>query len=531
MSFNIERSSALEVTLLELHVSGLGSFELSSVSIHMQVNGECIASCVPVAGKDTIKGESAQVNLLSSITPDMRCRIYMRLGNNGNMGDNKSLLFEGRLAANTLEVLSNPYNSTASVQIQLRHIAYADLGGVEIATRTYYVFADDTNAFDVSEWGKWCTTTRYNTQEWDEGRFAVYIKKLVTALFNWYTGGGTNNIQINEILKAVPCVLNWEAAGLPSTDGGIQLELQDLVERTFQGAMGSKASLLSFMSSLCHYCLFNIIPTSNAIVITPKLNVTRFTDQDIYLNKKKLISVIIPYQALRMPVEKVCLNHEVGYRYTPQDGENGNYNYMDGNMGWIDHFRWPPIDGGGALLVDVPPILSKIYDSSAQSGDSLNIPVALNKGGKASTVVNSAGLKPYMVPMDLDRRVGTIAARLVWSQLAFSNRSIIVNIIPHWIFSPDFHSKVGQVYEEGTPWGLLGKTVKVKAPYSLAESEDSEDIPYIGYVNSMDLSASVEGAGLSVTATITNVRTTVEDQWAFAPTDNPLYDNIDAQPV
>ena len=320
-----------------------------------------------------------------------------------------------------------------------------------------------------------------------------------------------------------------QALGITNKFGGLKNSLNDIVQRTFEGAMGSKASLLSFVSTLANFCLFNFVPTSNAIVITPKLNVTRFTDQDIYIDKKKIVSVILPYQPLRIPVEKVCLNYQATNSYHKPDGQTPQDNNL--NSDWYDHFRWPPIEGGGAVLVDMPPILANISDASVSAGDSAAQPSALNRGGKPGSTVNSAGLKPYMTPADLDRRVGTIAARLMWSKLAFNNRAINIGLIPHWLFSPDFYSRLGQVYEEGTPWGLLGNTVMMRAPYSLAESQNSDDIPYIGYVNTMALDISVPDARFTAQIGLTNVRTTVEDQWAFAPTDNPLYDNIDAQPV
>jgi len=529
MSFNIDKSSALEVKLLELHVSGLGSFELSRVSINMNVNGESTATCEPVPGKDTIKNQQSHINRLSAITPDMRCRVYMKLGNNGNLAPYRSMLFEGRLAGDTIQVLSNPLGSSAQVHINLRHITTADLGGVSVAERTYYHDGAQNIPFRITNYTPYYTTQQFRNTTLDEGRLALYIKQLVNALFLWYTNGGTNSINVNNILKAVPCKVRQDLEMMENGKGGIIWGMESVIDRTFQGAMGSKATLLSVMSTLCNYCLFNLIPTSNALVITPNLNVSRWNDDDVFLSRKRLVNVTIPFTSQRIPIEKVCLNYFAGVRYYSDGGED--VTDPNRNKDWASKYRWPPIDGGGAVLVDPPPILRDVVDVSLSAGSQLLPPRPLSKGGRATNSVNSAGAQAYRYPWDLDTRIGTIAAKLEWSRLAFSQRTLSVGIMPHWIFSPSFAEALGSVYEEGTPWGLLGKTVKLRAPYSIIDSNKSDDIAYIGYVNGMQLDVSVPDARLTTHAVLSNVRTETEDRWAFPTADNPLYDDTEQQPV
>ena len=298
---------------------------------------------------------------------------------------------------------------------------------------------------------------------------------------------------------------------------------------TVNGAAASKATLLSILSTLGSFAMLTLVPTTKTYVITPKLDISRWTeDTGVHIPRSVMTEVDCPTAMQRFPIEVVGLNKRFGSKFFKQDGGN---QVVSGVMDWGDTFIYPKLPSStGVLVVDPPPILANLINCASSRATVTIPPVPVNNGG-VGVLRNSIGATPLMPDKNAPAYLGSVAVRLMWSKLAYAHRTARISVLPHWVFSKGFDSDVHALYENGVPWSIIGKDVRFRMPYD-PDGVGDADVMYVGYVKGMSLQASVEGPSLGVTLSLTNVRTEAEDRkFALPSQSNPLYVNVDGKPV
>jgi hypothetical protein len=461
----------------------------------------------------------------------------MRVKNNGQNSWGQALIFKGRLVSSNLELANNPLGSSAGITLTLRHLPEADLMGVSICQRSYYdynaeraIFRLDNNLPGTG------MSTAFLTQELKDGKFAVYLKQLAAALVKWYMNNSTE-VDINAIIKAVPCTVRQSILTNALMTRGKALSLVpegfvQSVKLAFEGATAAKATLMSVLSSLSSYALLSLVPNLRSIVITPSMEVSKWTkDTGIYLDRKWIQGVSNPSSPLRFPIERVTLNRKFIMSWSGADISDTSESKLFSNG---EYYTYPETNEGSVLIVDPPPILAGVICCTSQTKTKGQLPTPLDKGGTKDRNVNSLGSKPLNINPRGVYDIARQTAILMWSKYAYAHHSAVISVLPHWIFNSDVYTNDTHAkYDIGSVWSAINKTIKFKMPYtSVGYGQSDNDIAYVGYVKGMSMSASVEEAQINCTLNVTNVRTAYEDQQFALPLDaNPLYDNTTANPV
>ena len=539
MSFEtyIGKNAAFKVTNLYMKTKGAGTVPLSHVAIQMQVNGPNTCVVEPCFGRDGLNNKTVNPSFLEKLTPGDTCSVFMTVKKSGSIGAAEPLLFQGRVIGSELRVNNNPLGSSAGISISLRHLPESDLMGVSIGQRSYYKAGAEMKIFRIDK--KISThsiDTNFINNSLLEKKVAVYLKDLCTALVDWYMGDN-KSIDISAILKAIPCVVKPEVARLIEQATGenspqnIAQAFSKAVKTTFDGAIASKATLMSVLSTLSTFGMLSLVPLLKSIVITPTLEISQWTkDTGIYLDRKWIQGISNPSTPLRFPVERVSLNRKFAALYGSQDVRLWSPSKL---FSQNTRYAYPETGEGSVLLVDPPPILTGLVNCCAHVRSEGTTPKPIDKGGSKDTNQNSVGSKPLevndVVFSDLARR----ATRLMWSKLAYVHHSSNISVIPHWVFGDSYSSDIHATYDKYSVWSAINKNIKFKMPFTSVGYGDSDhDITYVGYVKGMSMDISVEHASVATTLNVTNVRTAYEDQQFALPIDaNPLYDNTTANPV
>lgn len=536
MTFSVSKRAALSVKELTLEGPGISGLPLKAVTMSMGIDTPCVCTCEPVIGYDRLNGKKADPKVIEKLDPTKRYSIRLNIRSSGDIGGNKSTMFVGRPMGSGMNMATNPLGSSVQSSITLQHVAHSDLGGVAIGQRSYYRYFDHIIDFRMnpnseSNMGNIMLDNKHLAQHY----IAWYLKDLCDALAKWYMNNGWGTgIDVGSILKAVPCVVKESITsvvtrGDKGSVNSVAGCFRRAVETAFNGAAARKASLMSILSTLSSFGMLTLVPTSRTLVITPRLDVCRWSKKTGVTAHRSDVTTVDSVTTIgRLPVEVVALNKRFGASYLVTDGANPN---IHGLTSWGSNFIYPRKKTNmGVLIVDPPAIISGLLDTAANIATVGEALPSIYEGGYGTTR-NTSGATPLLVASGMTKRLGDAAAQLMWCKFAFANRSATLSLLPHWVFSKSFDSDVHAQYETGEPWSLLGKELKFTMPYD-TDGGSSKDVTYIGYVKGMTVMAHVEGPALSVTANLTNVRTEEEDA-LFAPyvEANPLYDNIDAKPV
>lgn len=539
MSFEtyIGKNAAFKVTDLYLQVTGIGKIPVSRFQMSMQVNGPNTCVIMPCIGRDRLNRKTVNPNIIEKISPKDVCSLYMNVKTSGSVSGRESLIFQGRLTASDLAISNNPLGSKAGINLSLRHLPEADLMGVSIAQRSYYVSDADYKIFRINKQYNGVTDdTAFRTPELMSGQFAVYLKQLCDALVKWYMNNN-GEVDIQSILRAVPCYVSPEILKQmkntvnSGSNASVPEGFAKTVKFAFDGAVASKATLMSILASLSSFAMLSLVPTLRTLIITPTMEIARWTkDTGIYLSRKWIQGVDNPSNPLRFPIERVSLNRKFVQAWLGQDIEIAQPSHLFNQQAY---YSYPETGVGSVLLVDPPPILSGVINTCSHTRSILDIPKPLDKGGSSNTNVNSAGGVPMIVDHNFLTDVAKRTARLMWSKLAYAHHSSSISVIPHWIFSDSYAKDIHATYDKNSIWSVINKNIKFKMPFTSTGYGDSDnDIAYVGYVKGMSMEASVEDAHIGCTLNVTNVRTAYEDQQFALPLDaNPLYDNTTANPV
>lgn len=528
-SFYISKNAALSVRAMTLVVEGMGSIPLRSIDITMGIDNACVCMAKPVVGRDPISRKNADPDFLEKLDPSMKCGVYM------SFGTGKSLLFTGRPTGTDLSMGTNPYSSSMATSIMIQHIAQADLSSCSIGQRSYYKDLDGSIRPFIMDGAAdgYLIEQRFQNDTLAKARIAVYLKELCTELARWYMNGG-DQIQPSALLKAVPCVIRDSVLKAVNVSGNkgesVSESFSKAVLTTFEGAVASKASLFSILSTLASFAMLTLIPTTDSYVISPRLDVSRWTKADgVSIPRAWLTSITSTSTSRRFPIDAVCINRKWGSNYLRSDsGTVGGTGLSD----WGTKYMYPEEGADtGVLIVDPPPILAGVLDNSCVISDKGTPPKTIDEGGRGGSA-NSAGGSVDEPDPNAETLLSKAAARLMWSKLAFAHHSANLELLPHWVFGKDFVDEIPKPYDGNSPWSLIGRNVFFKLPYSTDGSSYARNVPYVGYVKGMTLRASVDGPVLSVTANVANVRTAVEDEKFALPSEaNPLYENTDDEPV
>lgn len=539
MSFEtfIGKEAAFKVTDLFLQIGDVGSIPVSSFNISMQVNGPNVCNVIPCFGQDRLNRRTVNPNFIERISPKDDCSLYMRVKNNGKNSWGQSLIFKGRLISSNLELSNSPLGSNAGITLTLRHASEADLMGVSICQRSYYDYDAEFNIFKIdNNINGLGMSTAFKTQELEDGKFAVYLKQLATALVRWYMNNN-GEVDVNAILKAVPCTIRETLLTNALMTRGKATTLipegfMNSVKLAFEGATASKATLMSVISSLSSYALLSLVPTLRALVISPSMEVAKWTrSTGIYLDRKWIQGVSNPSNPLRFPIERVTLNRKFIMTWSGADIQDTSPSKLFSNG---EYYTYPETGEGSVLIVDPPPILSGVICCTSQTKTKGQLPTPIDKGGAKKKDVNSLGSEPLNINPRGVYDIARQTAILMWSKLAYAHHSAVISVLPHWVFNSDVYTNDTHAkYDIGSVWSAINKTIMFKMPYtSVGYGQSDNDIAYVGYVKGMSMSASVETAQLGCTLNVTNVRTAYEDQQFALPIDaNPLYDNTTANPV
>ena len=538
MSFTVGKKASISVQSIKLKVKGMKDLPLASVSISMGIDTPCTCTCVPITGRDRLKGKKSDPDFLEKLDPSMKCEVSLDILSKGDIGSNKKEIFVGRPMASEMLMSTNPFGSRLNTTVMLQHIAQSDLSGVAIGQRSYYrvlpyakvkQFRLDPNGHSA------LAQEKFTNKHLLENKIAVYLKDLCISLADWYMNNSkTKGIDVVSLLKAIPCVIRPEIVSVmtPGTNYAkysASGSFTRAVIMTVNGAAASKATLLSVLSTLSSFAMLTLIPTTNAYVISPKLDISRWTKETgVHIPRSVMTEVDCPTAMQRFPVEVVGLNKRFGSKFYKQEGGS---QIVSGVMDWGDTFIYPKLPTTtGVLLVDPPPILANLINCSSSRAAVTLPPVRINDGG-TGLLRNSVGATPLTPDKNAPALLGSVSARLMWSKLAYAHRTARIHVLPHWVFSKDFDNELHASYETGVPWSLIGKDVRFRMPYD-PDGVGDADVMYVGYVKGMTLQASVEGPSLDVTLSLTNVRTEAEDKnFALPSQSNPLYVNVNGKPV
>lgn len=536
MTFVVSKKAAISVKEMYLSGPGISKIPLKSMTINMGIDIPCTCTCTPIIGRDRLNGKSSDPKFIEKLDQTKKYTANLNIRNIGSIGGNQTRLFVGRVMSTGMGMSTDPFGSNIEENIVLHHVAQSDLSGVSIGQRSYFQQLDHIVDFRINPNSNTCYGNAMFTNTHLKKKFiALYLKDLCTGLVNWYmnNGGGKMDIDIPSILKAVPCYVKQSISGVVTRSNGNSVDSVSgafgrAVRAAFEGAAAQKANLLSILSTLASFGMLTLVPTSDALVITPKLDVARWSSSTgASISRGDVTSINCPTTLSRLPIEVVCLNKRLGAAYFNSDGANQT---IHGVTSWGSNFRYPEkLTNAGVLIVDPPAIISGILDGAANIATVSTPGRPIGEGGYGMTR-NNAGAEPVIMSKDAPKLLGKAAAQLMWQKLAFAHRAASISLLPHWVFDESFDSEVHAAFETGVPWSLLGKELKFRLPYN-TNKESSKDVTYIGYVKGLTLTADVEQPSLSVVASLTNVRTEKEDE-LFAPYNsaNPLYDNIDAKP-
>jgi hypothetical protein len=461
----------------------------------------------------------------------------MRVKKSGSVGTAEPLLFQGRIIGSDLRVNNNPINSSAGISISLRHLPEADLMGVSIGQRSYYKAGAEMKIFHVNpKVSSYSIDTNFINDSLLSKKIAVYLKDLCIALVDWYMGDN-KSVDIPAILKAIPCVVKPDVARLIEQATGenspqnIAQAYSRAVKATFDGAVASKATLMSILSSLASFGMLSLVPLLRSIVITPTLDITKWTKgTGIYLDRRWIQGISNPSTPLRFPIERVSLNRKFASLYGSQDVKLWSPSKL---FSQNTRYAYPETGEGSVLLVDPPPILTGLINCCAHVRSEGTTPKPVDKGGTKDTDQNSVGSKPLEVNDVVFSDLARTATRLMWSKLAYAHHSSNISVIPHWIFGDTYSADTHASYDKSSVWAAINKNICFKMPFTSVGYGDSDhDITYVGYVKGVSMDISVEHSSVTTNLNVTNVRTAYEDQQFALPLDaNPLYDNTTANPV
>lgn len=533
--FNTSSAISVQDLRLVLDDDEDANIPLKRVQINMGIDTPCICSCEPIIGDDCWNNKFCVPYLAEFMAKSRAGRIVMRIGERNEIGGNESTLFVGRPISSSLQVSTSPVGSAVGVPIMLQHLAQNELSSIAIGQRSYYEIVTDIHPFRVDPNGNGVTPDlMLSNDNLRQGKIAVYIKDLCAALADWYMKDELD-VSVADAILAVPCKIRQEVLNIFAAKGGkavdsVQGAFTQAVATTLAGITASKGTLLSLLSTLGSFAMLSLVPTTYKFVLTPKLDVSKWTlATGTAINRGWITGVSSSTTVKRYPIHAVSLNKRLGNKYIPSSTAESK---KTGLTSWGTLYRYPEnAKGEGTLLVDPPPILANLIDCTSNTSYVGEPPKTVDKGGEGSDK-NSAGAEATRLAENAAIDLGKAAARLMWSKLAYSHRAVQLQLLPNWVFSRRFDRDVHADYETGVPWSLIGKNVFFQMPYGCHETEKWRDIPYIGYVKGMSLSVSVDGPVLGVSADVTNIRTAREDnQFAFPSESNPLYTDVDADPV
>ena len=537
MTFAVSKKAAISVKELFLRGPGIGDLPLQSVTMTMGIDTPCICACVPVVGRDRLNGRKADPDKIEKIDPMGKYSLYLNIRNQGGIGGNKSRLFVGRPMGTGMNVTMNPLGSTIGTTITLQHITQSDLGAVAIGQRSYYRWLNTTADFRMNPYSNSTNgAVRFTNDNLLQGVIAVYLKQLCIELARWYMNNGAslNGIDVASVIRAVPCRIKNAIQSLVTRGNGdflynVSGSFRDAIKTCFDGAVAQKGNLMSVLSTLSSYGMLTLLPTVDNFVITPRLDVSRWSKETgVYASRADVTGVSAVTSNMRLPIEAIQLNKRFGPAFHPSDGKNP---VIQGVSDYGNAFRYPNKETTtGVLIVDPPAILAGTLDCSANIAMEGTPVLPMSQGGYGD-IRNVAGATPPVILKSATRLLGEAAAQLMWSKFAFAHRSATLSLLPHWVFSEGFDDEVHAKYDTGVPWSLLGQELRFKMPYD-TDDPSKKDVAYIGYVKGMTVTASTQTPALGVNVTLSNVRTEQEDQ-TVAPylTANPLYDNIEAKPI
>ena len=362
---------------------------------------------------------------------------------------------------------------------------------------------------------------------------AVHCKEMVEKILTWYQqqGGGYPNTTGIIRASAVKFKDIIRSAGAAKTmlKSGITQQTKNILTSTF----GSQATAFDLLSNLAQSCFLTLVPDTYYVNVIPSFPMQAFEKGTIpeiavqhILNTNWISSLAI------MPTTCVWVPRRSVNRNTAYQNPQAPYNPLTQNVVFnrSSFFRYPNKDTSNSLIMNPPGIFTWLLDMELNSSGGKARPTKVDYTG-ARVNVNLPRVQPKekvsQAPND-SMSIGQAVAKMLYASHAYASSQVQLTVDPAFNFSgrAAAWAKLGRPWAENSIIGLLGRVIAFQLP--MAERNKVENEWFMGYVNNIAATMNRDASQFYYRIRLSSVRPYSDDGDAITVSENPLFDNVNA---
>lgn len=521
-----------DVNILSVTGLDLNDRPISAAEISFSVGGLPTANLVPVTG-ESVERRTHNSEWVSSLT-------YGDPGKLVITTDRGSFdLFHGRVSGVGVSASPGGFSSpsTSTTAIQLAHNAAA-LDGVVLGVREFTNNSLRRDVFRNKEAHKDHLYATFENLLYTDAlrrlELGVHARDITHIFSEWYQNT-IGEADVKGLVKAVAVA----CSGIESNHRDkLEGSAADTTIRAITGAMASKTSLWQILRSMAEQFFLRSIPRLQDVVLVPNAPGMVF-DNGLRFGNEHVLSVSDVRRIPALPTTRVCVYMVRPAQHMAEQEINPEYTVDPrGTRGGHDYYYYPRKSSASdsLIMLSVPPILRNIMSSILTEGGDHPAHSPIDRlmcvdGGEVFDDLSSRDLtgSPAISQSPGEAvLVGDMAARMLYCAYAYQERQATISLAPGYVFSERFRrdlQRAGERWEDGSIFGLLGKTVSFQSPY--ADNVATTRQVMVGNVNSVRVNVNTTSPLLDVILNLTHVRTEKMDRLHSLKTgQHPLYPNL-----
>lgn len=490
------------------------------------VGGIPTCEVTPVTG---MSDSGAPPSIIDRIKHGSKAVLYLSV--NGRF----SIIFAGYVMNVSVGSDIGGYRSGLAYQviISLGHNANG-LAAYAFGQRNFLPFGAYRDSFDEKNKNVGINIERLvETEGLKNDKPAVHCKEMVEKILTWYQqqGGGYPNTAGIIRASAVKFKDVIRSAGAAKTmlKSGIAQQTKNILTSTF----GSQSTAFALLSNLAQSCFLTLVPDTYYVNVVPSFPMQAFekgTIPEISIEHILNTSWINPNSI--MPTTCVWVPRRSVNRNTAYENPQAPYNPLTQNIVFnkSSFFRYPNKDTSNSLIMNPPGLFSWLLDMELNSSGGKAKPTKVDYTGGLVNV-NLPRVQPKekvsQAPND-SMTIGQAVAKMLYASHAYASSQVQLTVDPAFNFSgrAAAWAKLGRPWAENSIIGLLGRVIAFQLP--MVERNKVENEWFIGYVNNIAATMNRDASQFYYRLRLSSVRPYSDDGDAIKVSDNPLFDNVNA---
>lgn len=484
-------------------------------------------SVVPVTG---MSQHGSPQNITSKMTNGMRAVLYL------SVNDKAYVIFAGYVLTVAVGTDSGGYRSNLAYQVivTLSHNAGA-LAAYGFGQRNFLPFGVWRDNFLKEEDNIGINIEKVvETEGLKENLPAVHCKQLVEKIMTWYQQGGSGYPNATGIIRASNVkfkdIIQSSGIANGALKSGITLQSRTILSSSF----GGSTTAFDLLKALASSCLLTLVPSTYYLNVVPSLPMQAWErGKSPTITAKYIINASWTSSFDLIPTTCVWVPRRSVNRNTVYKNANAPYNPLTHDMFFnqASYFRYPNQDTGSSLILNPPQIFNYLLDLELVSSGGKTVKGNRNYSG-GFVDVNTARVKPKnkvsQAPND-SNTIGSKCAQMLYGLHAYAQSQVTLVVDPAFNFSGAAGGQAlfGRSWAEQTVIGLLGRTIAFVMPTGV--DNDVENGWFVGYVNSISIELNRDNSQFLYRLLLTSVRPYITDYHALKVSDNPLFDNVNAE--